>query len=145
MKTITHFEYTTFVLGEHPHPLAQYRQITHDLALAGRFFRGNKENVKVLKKVLAEWNQRNTLSELTSNDDSERMYWIDRLAKRSAVELLSTGKVSSDTMFKMTCLSTESFAECVKRATILADQLNKTTQGAEQSVNLDTVPADMLK
>ena len=145
MKTITHFEYTTFVLGEHPHPLAQYRQIQHDLSLAKRLFRGNKENVKVLTKVLAEWNQRNTLSELTSDNNSERMYWIDRLAKRSAVELLSTGKVSAETMFKMACMSTEDFAECVKRATILADRLNKTTQGAEQSVNLDTVPADMLK
>jgi hypothetical protein len=144
MKTITHYEYTTFVLGEHPHPLAQYRQITHDLSLAKRWFRGNKKNVKVLTKVLAEWNQRNTLSELT-NADSERMYWIDRLAKRSAVELLSTGKVSADTMFKMACMTTEDFSECVKRATILADRLNKTTQGAEQSVNLDTVPADMLK
>lgn len=145
MKTFTYFEYTTFVLAEYPHPLAQYRKITSDLKLAKRWFRGNKANALVLETVLAEWKDQYDLETLEADLTAEKEYWIDRLAKRSAVELLSTGKVSTETMYKMASFAEADFVECVKKATLLADRLNKTTQSAEQAVNLNTVPADMMK
>ena len=79
-------------------------------------------------------------------DDVEQIkYFVERLAKRSAIELLSTGKVSADTMEDMTCLGDDYFVDCVRQATIIATQLNEEVQKAEKTVQQDdVVPKNMM-
>lgn len=76
---------------------------------------------------------------------SELKYYVERLAKQSAIELLSTGKVSASTMEDMTCLGNQYFIDCVRQATVIASQLNTEVQSAEKSVQQDdVVPLNMM-
>ena len=85
--------------------------------------------------------------ELNFDDDlQEKEYWIKKLAKQCAIELLSQGKVATDTMFKVSCLDNTSFEECIKEATKLSTHLNHVVQQAEKTVKPDDiVPEELMR
>lgn len=145
---MSQFEYTTFVLGKCVSPAAKYAKVNQDLedANAVPFWRKNRARIKMLKSVKSKLESEYNTNELQfSNEVDELKHHVERLAKRSAVELLSTGKVSAETMEDMTCLGNDYFIDCVKQSTIIASQLNHEVQGAEQSVKQeDVVPLNMM-
>jgi hypothetical protein len=73
-------------------------------------------------------------------EQKEKEYWIKRLAKHGAVQLLAQGKVSADIMFKMASLPNNDYVECVKETTKLSSYMNDVTQKAEKEV----MPADIV-
>ena len=145
---MSEFEYTTFVLGRCSTTAAKYAKVNQDLedANAVPFWKRNRARIKMLTSVKAGLEKANNAADLKfASDDEQLKYYVEALAKRSAVELLSTGKVSAETMENMICLGTDYFIDCVKKSTIIASQLNHEVQKAEKSVQQeDVVPLNMM-
>jgi len=146
---MTKFEYITFVLGRCSSTAAKYAKVNQDLedANAVPFWRKNRARIKMLETVKSKLESEYSASELKFTSDVDQLkYYVERLAKRSAVELLSTGKVTAETMEDMTCLGNDYFIDCVRRSTIIASQLNHEVQEAEQSIkHEDVVPLSMME
>jgi|TARA_B110000503_G_scaffold37177_1_gene60829 hypothetical protein len=145
---MSEFEYNTFVLGRCISPASKYSKVNNDITEANSvpFWRKNKARITMLTAVKTKLEIQHSSTELKFADDTEQVkYYVERLAKRSAIELLSTGKVSADTMEDMTCLGNDYFIDCVRKATIIASQLNAEVQKAEKSVQQDdVVPLNMM-
>jgi hypothetical protein len=148
-EIMSQFEYTTFVLGKCSSIAAKYAKVNQDLenANAAPFWRKNRSYIAMLKSVKAKMESEYNASELKFASDVDQLqYHVKRLAQRSAIELLSTGKVTAETMEDMTCLGNDYFIDCVKQSTIIASQLNHEVQNAEQSVKQeDVVPLSMME
>jgi histone H3/H4 len=142
------FEYTTFVMGRCSTPAAKYTKVNEDLedANAVPFWRKNRAHIKMLNEVKSGLELEYSTTDLQFSNSIEQIeYFVERLAKRSAIELLSTGKVSSETMEDMTCLGSDYFSDCVRKATVIASQLNNEVQAAEKTVQQDdVVPKNMM-
>lgn len=145
---MSEFEYSTFVLGRCSTPASKYAKVIQDITdtKATPFWRKNRSHIKMLKKVKSNLEKEYKSDELQFKNNVEQVeYYVERLAKRSAIELLATGKVSVETMEDMTCLGNDNFIACVRKATIISSQLNNEVQGAEKSVQQDdVVPLNMM-
>lgn len=145
---MTKFEYSTFVLGNYPTVASKYRKINEDLKNEKAKLVGKDKNlISVLTAVKHEFDSMYEADELNFDDDlQEKEYWIKKLAKQCAIELLSQGKVATDTMFKVSCLDNTSFEECIKEATKLSTHLNHVVQQAEKTVKPDDiVPEELMR
>jgi hypothetical protein len=139
----TKFEYTTFGLSEYTTVASKYRKICEDLNTIKSIFLKSKEqkdNIRILKELKAEYESSYPADELVMTEQKEKEYWIKRLAKHGAVQLLAQGKVSAEIMFKMASLSSLDYEECVKETTKLSSYMNDVTQKAEKEV----MPADIV-
>lgn len=144
----TKFEYTTFGLSEYTTVASKYRKICEDFDKINSVFLKSKEqkdNIRVLTELKAEYQSLYSADELEMTEQKEKEYWVKRLAKRGAVELLAQGKVSADVMFKMASLSNDDYVECVKETTKLSSYMNHVTQQAEKEVvPSDIVPTELM-
>lgn len=139
----TKFEYTTFTLANYPTIASKYRKICEDLVDTSRPFLKNndqKAKINILKELKADYESLHPEDELIMTEQKEKEYWVKRLAKHGAVQLLSQGKVSADIMFKMASLSSSDYEACVKETTKLSSYMNDITQKAEKEV----MPADIV-
>jgi hypothetical protein len=139
----TKFEYTTFGLSEYTTVASKYRKICEDLNTIKSVFLKSKEQkdcIRILKELKAEYELSYPADELIMTEQKEKEYWIKRLAKHGAVQLLAQGKVSAEIMFKMASLSSFDYEECVKETTKLSSYMNDITQKAEKEV----MPADIV-
>lgn len=146
--SITKFEYTTFGLSEYTTVASKYRKICEDLNKINSVFLKNKEQkdcICILKELKTEYESSYPADELVMTEQKEKEYWIKRLAKHGAVQLLAQGKVSSEIMFKMASLSSLDYEECVKETTKLSSYMNDVTQKAEKEVApADIVPNELM-
>lgn len=145
----TKLEYTMFALGEYPTVASKYRKICEDLNMHNSlsYFsrKAEKSTIAYLTELKAEYESIYSADELEMTEQKEKEYWIKRLAKRGAVELLAQGKVSADVMFKMASLSNNDYVECVKETTKLSSYMNHVTQQAEKEVApSDIVPNELM-
>jgi hypothetical protein len=141
--SITKFEYTTFGLSEYTTVASKYRKICEDLNTIKSVFLKSKEQkdcIRILKELKAEYESSYPADELVMTEQKEKEYWIKRLAKHGAVQLLAQGKVSADIMFKIASMSSNDYEECVKEITKLSSYMNDVTQKAEKEV----MPADIV-
>lgn len=145
---MSEFEYSTFVLGRCLTPAAKYSKVNGDIddENSKPFWRRSKPRLAILKTAKDKLEKQYSKSELHYESDVDQVkYWVDRLAKHAAIELLATGKVSTDTMENMTCLGNDYFIETVRKATVIASQLNHEVKGAEESIQQDdVVPLNMM-
>ena len=144
----TKFEYTTFGLSEYTTVASKYRKICEDFNKINSIFLKSKEqkdNIRILKELKADYELSYSADELVMTEQKEKEYWIKRLAKHGAVQLLAQGKVSAEIMFKMASLSNNDYAECVKETTKLSSYMNDVTQKAEKEVTpADIVPNELM-
>lgn len=144
----TKFEYTTFGLSEYTTVASKYRKICEDLNTLKSVFLKSKEqkdNIRILKELKADYELSYSVDELVMTEQKEKEYWIKRLAKHGAVQLLAQGKVSAEIMFKMASLSSLDYEECVKETTKLSSYMNDVTQKAEKEVMPnDIVPNELM-
>ena len=144
----TKFEYTTFGLSEYTTVASKYRKICEDLNTINSVFLKSKEqkdNIRILKELKADYELSYSADELEMTEQKEKEYWIKRLAKHGAVQLLAQGKVSAEIMFKMASLSSLDYEECVKETTKLSSYMNDVTQQAEKEVMPnDIVPNELM-
>lgn len=137
---MTKFEYVTFTLGRLPMPAGKYQKVLDDISC-----NKDKELVSMLQSVKKDLEKEYSKEELTFTPESELAYWTQLLAKQSAIELLTSGKLSTETLTRVTCLPHDEFLKSVKETTVIATHLNSVIQQAEKSITPDDViPPEMM-
>jgi len=126
----TRFEIETFVLGAQPTLARKAQSLLNDLTEARA---SGHPDLPVLEAVAADFVAANgALEDLVAKiEESEEEYWVQKLGKLAALDILTIGKVQPEHMAYMTALSDEAFAACVKTATVLAKTLNEQVRGIE--------------
>lgn len=137
MSIRTRFEIETFVLGAHPTPGRKAQALMADLLQA----RAEKHpDLPVLEAVYESFAKEYNVEELLNNiEDQEEEYWVQRLGRLAAIDILTIGKVQPEHMSYMASLNDEAFAACVKTATTLAKELNESVQQIEAELGSDLV------
>lgn len=129
MSIRTRFEIETFVLGAQPTLARKAQALLNDLTAAA----DGHPDLPVLEAVAADFVAANgPLEDLVAKiEESEEEYWVAKLGKLAALDILTIGKVQPEHMAYMTALSDEAFAACVKTATVLAKTLNEQVRTIE--------------
>lgn len=83
-------------------------------------------------------------STLTNWQIMEEEYWIDNLGKIAAIELLTIGKPSLETMTKMVKLPEDAYIKATQICVKLANAIKEATMTAEREIGIDSsAPADV--
>lgn len=129
MSIRTRFEIETFVLGAHPTPARKAQVLTQELMEARKT---DHPDLQILEDIYKDFSAEHDVDALLADiDSSEEEYWVNRLAKLAAIDILTIGKVQPEHMNYMIALEDEAFAACVKSATSIAKQLNYEVQQIE--------------
>ena len=129
----TRFEIETFLLGSHPTAARKAQALTIDLEAAKQ---SGHPDQAVLQAVYDDFIKTNDVAKLLANiEDSEEEYWIQRLAKLAAVDILTIGKVQPEHMNYIVALSDTAFAACVKSTATLAKTLNEEFKTVEAELD----------
>ena len=130
MSIRTKYEIETFVLGAHP-TMARKAMALQSELIAARA--NNHPDLPVLEAVAADFESANGSMDslVAAVEESEEEYWVNRLAKLAAIDILTIGKVQPEHMAYMSAMSDEAFAATVKSATALAKSLNSSVQEIE--------------
>jgi hypothetical protein len=143
----TKFEYNSFTLSNYPTVASKYKKICDDLTLENKrsFFNKNKSLIQLLNDLKLEYESSYPTDELIMTETKEIEYWVKRLAREGAVELVSQGKVTASTMGRISSLPRKHFEECVAEVTKVASYLNHVSKEAERSVTSeDVIPDDFM-
>jgi len=151
----TRYELENFVLGEHPHPARQaqllvkeIRCVEHALAAGDadeHTTAGLKAELDILYDILVNMNDKHDVKVLLDNIETyEEQYWVDRLARLAAIDMLTIGKIQPDHMNRIAALNDTAFANCVKTTTQLAKILNDGVVQAERQLSQDMVPQELM-
>ena len=130
MSSRTRFEIETFLLGAHPTVERQALELQKELMQARSQQHPDLEMLEAVAKDFVEAN--GPLETLVDSiETTEEEYWISRLARLAAIDILTIGKVQPEHMNYMASLSDDAFSSCVKSATTLAKSLNDSVQEIE--------------
>lgn len=121
------------------------RKIDSDLEVEQRTFETNclLEEREHLVNFIKNEPQNEVQSILTNWQITEEEYWIDHLGKIAAIELLTIGKPSLDTMTKMVKLPESAYIKATQICVNLANAIKEATVMAEQEVGIDTQQDDV--
>jgi hypothetical protein len=72
----------------------------------------------------------------------EKDYWINLLGKQAAIELLTLGRTSLETMNKMVRLPEDGYVKATQICVRLANTIKTTTQDAETKVGIKQAPSN---
>ena len=138
MSIRTRFEIETFALGAHPTLARKAMALNAELMEARST---NHPDLPVLEAVASDFVAANGELDALINgvEESEEEYWVNKLAKLAAIDILTIGKVQPEHMAYMAALSDEAFAASVKSATTLAKTLNESVQQIEAELESDLV------
>jgi len=129
MSIRTRFEIETFVLGAHPTPARKAHALTQELMQARE---QQHPDLPILEVIYKEFAAEHDIEALMADiENTEEEYWVHRLAKLAAIDILTLGKVQPEHMNYMVSLQDEAFSACVKEATSIAKQLNYEVQQIE--------------
>jgi hypothetical protein len=115
------------------------RKIDSDLEQEKRKFEKNclTEEKNLLVDFLTKQPENETISILTNWQITEEEYWIDYLGKIAAIELLTIGKPSIETMTKMVKLPEDAYVKATKICVELANAIKTATVTAEQEIGVN--------
>ena len=138
MSIRTRFEIETFVLGAHPTTARKAQALIADLTAARQ---SQHPDLPVLEAIYADFvKEHGNVDALISGiESSEEQYWVERLARLAAIDILTIGKVQPEHMNYMASLSDDAFAACVKSATVLTKTLNERVREIEAELGADLV------
>jgi hypothetical protein len=106
------------------------------------FMHREKKVIEQQLSQLAEWYDRinpSMRSEILKCFESEEPeYWATYLGRQAAIELLTIGKTTKDTMDKMASLPEETFEDAVRVCIRYAAMIKETTMMVESSVGIET-------
>ena len=150
----TRYEIETFVLGEHPHPARQAQLLINEIRRvkagivieSGEHAKASLEaELNILNEILTDMGTNHDIPALLENIETyEEQYWVDRLARLAAIDMLTIGKIQPDHMNRIAALNDTAFANCVKTTTQLAKLLNDGVVQAERQLAQDMVPQEMM-
>jgi predicted amidohydrolase len=139
MSIRTRFEIETFLLGAHPTKSRQAQQLVAELEQAKAT---SHPDLVVLQEVFNDFAAENDIDALLADiETSEEEYWVQRLSRLAAIDILTIGKVQPEHMNYMASLSDDSFAACVKNAATLAKTLNDQVREIEAELS-DSLASD---
>ena len=133
MSIRTRVEIETFLLGAHPTKSRQAKQLVTELEQAKA---QDHPDLPVLEAVYADFSSENDVEALLSAiETEEEEYWVKRLARLAAIDILTIGKVQPEHMNYMAALSDEAFAACVKSASLMAKTMNEQVREIEAELS----------
>lgn len=122
------------------------RKIDSDLEQEQRTFEKNclLEEKEYLVNFIKDQPATEISSILTNWQITEEEYWIDNLGKIAAIELLTIGKPSLETMTKMVKLPEDAYIKATQICVKLANAIKEATMTAEKEIGIDsTVEPDI--
>lgn len=135
MSIRTRFEIETFMLGSHSTMERKAQAIKMELDAAQA---GNHPDLPVIQAIYDDFAKDNDVDALIANiEETEEQYWVDRLARMAAIDILTIGKVQPEHMQYMSSLKDEAFEACVKSAVALAKSLNESVREIEAELGTD--------
>ena len=90
----------------------------------------------MLMTFLEEEGHDNLESAILNFEALEKQYWINTLGKRAAVEILSVGRISVETMDKLLRLPEELYIKATQVCVTLANAVDESTRQAEEDVGI---------
>jgi len=135
---VTQYYFDTFVVGAHhsmPHlvadllkrrELAKYEQ-SREIPQVLR-----NEYDKLIKMIDAKL-ETIDIEELKDIELAEPIYWVNELARRSAIEINTYGRIRPETMTLLLCVDEEDFATIMKIASGITQRLVGISAKAEAS------------
>lgn len=155
------YEFEHFFLESHPTPARQIVAVMKEIELLHAEISRlsvdlNQEKSPNLQRVLTEtkqkYDQAVTWYEnidpdirdaiISEYSVQEAEYWANYLGRQAALELLTFGRTTKDTMDRMSCLPVEAFEESVRICVRYAALIKNTTASVEETlgINTDGVP-----
>jgi len=89
-----------------------------------------------LEKILLEEDISKLEAAVAARENVEQEYWVDHLGKTAAIELLTLGKLSLETMTKMVKLPEDAYIEATQICVKLANAIKAATVKAEEGVGV---------
>jgi len=108
-----------------PHTLKKFLKRIQELQSLPSIETHEKQELKILVDLANDLDEKECI-ELLSNDDANvQHYYIESIARRSALEVLCENRVSTETMHEMCKLSPEDFVLASKRAQDLINSIKE--------------------
>jgi hypothetical protein len=126
--------YPRYIIGL----INRYRKVVSDLEVEQRTFEKNclLEEKEKIESILSSQDDDKLKNAVANWEKVEVDYWVDTLGKIAAIEILTYGKVSYDTMMKMVKLPEEMYIKATQVCVKLANKIKETTVSAEEAIGL---------
>lgn len=126
--------YPRFIIGL----INRYRKIDSDLEKESRTFERNclLEEKSKITLFLSTQDVTKVENAIKNWEDVEPEYWADTLGKIAAIEILTYGKTTYDTMMKMVKLPENLYIKSTQLCVKLANKVKETTVAAEEQIGL---------
>jgi hypothetical protein len=97
-------------------------------------------NIASLTTWLDNYDVEKLCKEVSSWEEKELNYWIDTLGKTAAIEIISAGVISKETVEKMTMLPEEGYVKATQLCVKLANAIKSATVKAEEAIGIKHEP-----
>lgn len=116
----------------------RYRKIESDYEFEDRIFERNclLEEKNRIEKFLESQDVEQMKVAVENWQKYEADYWADTLGKIAAVEILTSGKATYDTMLKMAQLPKDSYIKATQICVKLANAISQATEEAEHAIGV---------
>lgn len=119
------------------------RKINSDLENETRIFEKkclDEEKSKLLQ-ILDQQDTAKLTNAVTDWQSTEQDYWVNFLGKQAAIELLTFGRPTVDTMSKMVKLPEELYIKATQICVKLANAIKSATASAEEAIGIVNTPS----
>ncbi len=96
-----------------------------------------------LNKWMDQWSEEDIRKHLASIEEEEPKYWAQRLGREAAVDLLSTGRVSTPTMTRAVLLSENDYKVFAETCGSITHVVNTISREVEEAQGFTSVPDNM--
>lgn len=118
--------------------LEQFKNNTVDSALFSEY----TAEIAQLTRWISQFSEAEIIKHLDNLEDEEPRYWAERLGREAAVDLLSTGRVSKETMSRAVLLSEDDYRLFAETCGSITHVVNTISKEVEQQQGL-SVPENM--
>lgn len=120
------------------------RKIDSDLETETRSFEKNclLEEKNQLTNLLEKEDSLKMENAISAREFVEQDYWVDVLGKTAAIEILTIGKLSTETMTKMVKLPEDAYIEATQICVKLANAIKMATVRAEENIGVFSTEED---
>ena len=131
--------YSRFIIDT----INRVRKINSDLETETRTFEKkclNEEKSKLLQ-ILEQQDTNKLTNAVTDWQSTEQDYWVNFLGKQAAIELLTFGRPTVETMSKMVKLPEELYIKATQICVKLANAIKSATASAEEKIGIVNTPS----
>jgi hypothetical protein len=125
------------MLGSHPTLERKAQAIKTELDQAKE---QNHPDLPIIQAIYDDFAKENDVDALIANiEATEEEYWVQKLGRLAAIDVLTIGKVQPEHMAYISALNDEAFAATVKTAVALAKTLNESVRDIEAELSTDLI------